>query len=76
MQDFLNAANNGHEKLDTDMYIADLKKGNSNILVSVRTRPLSKKESKLQSMRSVKIIDEKIVILTDVSAAKPEEAFR
>ena len=45
MQEFLKA--DAHEKLDTDMYIADLKKGNSNILVSVRTRPLSKKESKL-----------------------------
>ena len=53
-----------------------MKKGNSNILVAVRCRPLSTKEKLKQSQKSAKIIDEKIVVLTDVSAAKPEEVFR
>lgn len=29
---------------DNDVYIKGLKKGNNNILVSVRTRPVNKKE--------------------------------
>jgi len=53
-----------------------MKKGNANILVAVRCRPLSTKEKLKQSQKSAKIIDEKIVVLTDVSAAKPEEVFR
>lgn len=53
-----------------------MKKGNSNILVAVRCRPLSIKEKQKQSQKSVKILDEKIIIIQDISAAKPEEAFR
>ena len=64
------------EKNTTDDYKAEMKKGNSNILVAVRCRPLSIKEKQKQSQKSVKILDEKIIILQDISAAKPEEAFR
>jgi hypothetical protein len=48
---------------NTDDYIVDMKKGNSNILVAVRCRPLSKQEKLKQSQKSVKILDEKIIIL-------------
>ncbi len=44
--------------------------------MAVRCRPLSIKEKKTQTNKSVKILDEKIVILSDISASKPEEAFR
>lgn len=44
--------------------------------MAVRCRPLSIKEKQKQSQKSVKILDEKIIILQDISAAKPEEAFR
>lgn len=62
----------------TDEYKADMNKkgGNANILVAVRCRPLNSKEKLKQSGKSVKILDEKIVIVQDISAAKPEEAFR
>lgn len=39
----------------------------------MRCRPLSVKEKAKQSQKSVKILDEKVVIIQDVSAAKPEE---
>jgi hypothetical protein len=43
--------------IDTNEYIAELKQGNSNILVCVRVRPLSKKELISQTVKSVRIID-------------------
>ena len=49
--------------LNTDQYKVDMKKGNANILVAVRCRPLSIKEKQKQSQKSVKILDEKIVII-------------
>ena len=44
--------------------------------MAVRCRPLSVKEKQKQSQKSVKILDERIVIVQDVSAAKPEEVFK
>ena len=41
----------------------------------MRCRPLSTKEKQKQSVKSVKILDEKIIIIQDVSAAKPEEVY-
>ncbi len=41
--------------------------------MGVRCRPLSTKEKQKQSVKSVKILDEKLIIIQDVSAAKPEE---
>lgn len=53
-----------------------MKKGNSNILVAVRVRPLSNKEMAKQLINSVSVLDEKIVILKDESEQVPEAAFR
>ena len=55
------------ESLDTNKYIVDMNKGNANILVAVRVRPLSHKEKQRQSVKSVKVLDEKLVILKDES---------
>lgn len=43
----------------------DLKKGESNILVAVRLRPLIPKEELDGQFNLVKILDEKLVILQD-----------
>ena len=64
------------ESLDTNKYIVDMNKGNANILVAVRVRPLSHKERQRQSTKSVKVLDEKLVILKDESELGPEAAFR
>lgn len=42
----------------------------------MRTRPLSVIELRKQSVKSVRIMDEKIVILKDESGPDPEDAFR
>ena len=62
------------------MYVKESNKGN-NILVAVRARPVNKKEAKYArekglSDRCIKVIDEKIVMIKDISGYKPEEAFR
>lgn len=62
--------------IDTNEYMVDMGKGNSNILVCVRTRPLSVNELKKQSVKNVRIMDEKIIILKDESGAVPEDGFR
>ena len=41
--------------------------------VAVRCRPLNAKEKQKQSQKAVKLLDEKIIILQDISAARPEE---
>lgn len=66
---------------DNNVYIKGLKKGNSNILVAVRTRPVNKKEAKWSKEKGlankcIKVLDEKIVMIKDISGYKPEEAFR
>ena len=45
-------------------------------MVSVRVRPLSKKELISQTVKNVRIIDQKIVVLKDETEAAPEDAFR
>jgi kinesin family protein 18/19 len=66
---------------DNNVYIKSLKKGNNNILVAIRTRPVNKKEMKWSkekglAERCIKVLDEKIVMIKDISGYKPEEAFR
>lgn len=63
---------------NTEDYVSQLNKGTSNILVAVRTRPLSKKEREIDSFEIIEILDGKVVVLLDPSldAPKPEEAFR
>ena len=53
------------EENDNNVYIKELKNGNSNILVSVRARPVNKKEMKYAKEKGlaekwIKILDEKI----------------
>ena len=51
------------EEQDTAQVINDMKKGQSNIMVAVRLRPLWKKEEDENEFSIVKILDEKLVIL-------------
>ena len=56
----------------TDDYLSTLKHGHSNILVAVRSRPLSSPKDP----SSLRILDQRLVILQDLCQSRPEEAFR
>ena len=53
------------EEKDTNTYIEDMKKGTYNILVCVRCRPLSSLEYQLSAYETIRIMDDKMVILMD-----------
>ena len=57
----LNISNNEATK----SFVEDMKKGSYNILVCVRCRPLSISEQQLSSYETIKIMDNKMVILMD-----------
>ena len=57
----LNKANNDATK----SFVEDMKKGSYNILVCVRCRPLSISEKQLSSYETIRIMDNKMVILMD-----------
>jgi kinesin family protein 18/19 len=63
---------------DTQEYVSQLEQGASNVLVAVRTRPLSKKEKEIDSRPILEILEGKVVVLIDPVSdqAVPEEAFR
>ena len=50
---------------DTNQYIEEMKKGTYNILVCVRCRPLSSLEYQLSTYETIRIMDNKMVILMD-----------
>ena len=50
---------------DTNTYVEEMKKGTYNILVCVRCRPLSSLEYQLSSYETIRIMDNKMVILMD-----------
>ena len=53
------------EEKDTNTYIEDMKKGTYNILVCVRCRPLSSLEYQLSAYETIRIMDNKMVVLMD-----------
>jgi len=64
----INSINNSQElkkNEDTNAYIEEMKKGTYNILVCVRCRPLSSLEYQLSSYETIRIMDDKMVILMD-----------
>ena len=54
-----------NEEKDTNTYIEDMKKGTYNILVCVRCRPLSSLEYQLSAYETIRIMDNKMVVLMD-----------
>ena len=50
---------------DTSTYVEEMKKGTYNILVCVRCRPLSSLEYQLSTFETIRIMDNKMVILMD-----------
>ena len=54
-----------NEEKDTYTYIEDMKKGTYNILVCVRCRPLSSLEYQLSAYETIRIMDNKMVVLMD-----------
>ena len=64
----INTINNSQEfkkNEDTNTYIEEMKKGTYNILVCVRCRPLSSLEYQLSTYETIRIMDDKMVILMD-----------
>ena len=59
-----NVGNISNKNEETKSFIEDMKNGSFNILVCVRSRPLSYQEKQLSSYETIKIMD-KMVILTD-----------
>ena len=57
--------NNNNNTISTQNYIEDLKKGTYNILVVVRCRPLSQYENQISNFETIKILDEKMLVLID-----------
>lgn len=65
------------ENSDTDKYKEVLESGKSNIMVCVRCRPLSKKESEISNIETVKILNGKVVVILDpVEYNGPEDIFK
>ena len=54
-----------YDNKDTNTYIEEMKKGTYNILVCVRCRPLSSLEYQLSTYETIRIMDDKMVILMD-----------
>ena len=50
---------------DTSQYIEEMKKGSYNILVAVRSRPLSQKEKEISDYETIQIMERRIIILKD-----------
>ena len=50
---------------ETSQYIEEMRKGQYNILVTVRCRPLNSKEKEINSKEIMKIIDRKVIVLQD-----------
>lgn len=64
IQKINNANDKSFKNEETKSFIEDMKNGSFNILVCVRSRPLSYQEKQLSSYETIKIMD-KMVILTD-----------
>ena len=70
------------EKKETESDVGELsplmQQGISNIMVSVRLRPLSKKESEVDNRSLVHVLDNNLVVLLDPTADLniPEDSFR
>ena len=56
---------NNNNNDDTQAYLDDMKKGSYNILVCVRCRPLSNLELQISNYETIKIMDNKMVVLMD-----------
>ena len=69
--------NNNKIEDETKNYIDDLKKGSYNILVVVRCRPLSILESQISSYETIRIMDNKMVVLMDpIEYNGPNSVFK
>jgi kinesin family protein 18/19 len=61
---------------DTDTHKNNMNTGKTNILVCIRCRPLSKKESEVSDIETVKILNSKVVIVLDpIQYNGPEDIF-
>ena len=62
---FMNNSQEIKKTEDTNSYIEEMKKGTYNILVCVRCRPLSSLEYQLSTYETIRIMDNKMVVLMD-----------
>ena len=66
-----------NDDMDTLKYKESMNSGKGNILVTVRCRPISKKEIEISNIETVKILNHKIVIVLDpIEYNGHEEVFK
>jgi len=53
--------------IDTAQHVEDLKQGQNNILVAVRSRPLNQRELHISNFDTIRVLDDKIICLLDPS---------
>ncbi|CAD8091684.1 unnamed protein product [Paramecium primaurelia] len=63
-------------EMETKKFIDELKNGVSNILVAIRVRPLSQKEKSLSEFETIKILDNKMIVLMDPEQERDEDLLR
>jgi len=64
------------EDLETEDYVKQLQEGSNNILVAVRSRPLTKKEVEIDETPVVYVVDDKVVVLMDPNENSPKAVLR
>ncbi|CAD8110484.1 unnamed protein product [Paramecium sonneborni] len=63
-------------EIETKKFIDELKNGNSNILVAIRVRPLSQKERSLSEFETIRILDNKMIVLLDPEQERDDDLLR
>ncbi|CAD8201892.1 unnamed protein product [Paramecium octaurelia] len=63
-------------EIETKKFIEELKNGVSNILVAIRVRPLSQKERSLSEFETIRILDNKMIVLMDPEQEREEDLLR
>ncbi|CAD8097370.1 unnamed protein product [Paramecium primaurelia] len=61
---------------ETKQFIDELKNGVSNILVAIRVRPLSQKERSLSEFETIRILDNKMIVLMDPESEREDDLLR
>ncbi|CAD8105985.1 unnamed protein product [Paramecium sonneborni] len=63
-------------EIETKKFIDELKNGVSNILVAIRVRPLSQKERSLSEFETIRILDNKMIVLLDPEQEREDDLLR
>ncbi|CAK60116.1 unnamed protein product (macronuclear) [Paramecium tetraurelia] len=61
---------------ETKQFIDELKNGVSNILVAIRVRPLSQKERSQSEFETIRILDNKMIVLLDPDSEREDDLLK